>query len=124
MAWKAVAVITLRVLALVACAIVMTRLLRDDAGLVGLSDSGAGVEPLWVSIGLMIGLFTVVLAALRPVQDNWVVCMAELVIAGGLVVAAWLIGDESEMASRAVPLLASVWLAVAAVDLARTIRHT
>lgn len=120
LAWKAAAVIVLRVLALAACAIVLARLLPSDQSTVDTD----GLVPLWTSVGLVIGLFTVVLAAWRPVQDQWVICLVELAIAAAAIAAAWVVGDESEAVSQPVPLLASVWLAFAAVDLARTVRHT
>jgi hypothetical protein len=120
LAAKAAAVIVLRALALAACAIVMARLLPEGDSLVDATD---GVVPLWVSVGLMIGLFVVVLAAWAPVQGQWIISFAELTIAAAAIVVAWVVGDESDAIWRAVPLLASVWLAFAAVDLARTVRR-
>lgn len=114
--WRAAAVIVLRALALAACALILTQLMPDSIA----AERGADVVPLWISIGLVVGLFTVVLAAWRLDPGHWTVSVAELVIAAGLLVATWLVDNDSEVFWQAVPLLASVWLAFAAVDLART----
>lgn len=116
--WRAGAVIILRALALAACAIVLASLLPEP----GRTDFDDSTVPLWISIGLVVGLFTVVLAAWRPSPASVVVPAAEVIIATGLLVATWLTDDQSVVIYQAVPVLASVWLGFAAVEVARQTR--
>lgn len=119
-----------RALAFVACAIVLGLLNREeDLYLRGPDPEGVGL--LWAGMGVTIAVFTASVIVRRPTRAHWVGPLLELLIATALIVIAIVLGGRpitigpfpyNVYTLQALAPLAGVWLACAAVMLARSRR--